>query len=63
MSTNDSPTQNGSDDELPAITTHREPRDLGGALYARCQGCGAESVHGAHSIIHREHCPHAEADR
>lgn len=48
-------------DRLPAITTHVEPRDQGGAVYIRCEGCGWE-VTGTDEerLEHRDGCEHAE---
>lgn len=40
----------------PEITHHVENAAQGGLRYARCESCGAESVMGAGSILHRESC-------
>ena len=50
------------DGGLPEITHHREPKKVGGERYARCEGCGSESIFGANSILHDDDCLRAEAD-
>jgi hypothetical protein len=50
-------------EELPEITHHVESPEVGGQPYARCEGCGVESVedsHGETSILHDDGCPHAD---
>ena len=46
----------------PAITYHRESPEVGGQRYARCEGCGIESVEdsqGETSILHNDGCPYS----
>jgi hypothetical protein len=53
-----------NDERLPEITYHRESPEVGGQRYARCEGCGVESVedsHGETSILHDDGCSHADA--
>jgi hypothetical protein len=45
---------------LPEITHHVESPEVGGQRYARCEGCGGESIFGESSILHDEECPRAE---
>jgi nitrite reductase/ring-hydroxylating ferredoxin subunit len=50
------------DNESPDVTWHRERPEVGGALYARCEECGAESVvdaRGDTGILHDAQCSHA----
>lgn len=44
---------------LPKITHHVEPPEVGGERYARCEGCGSESIFGVHRILHNGDCPRA----
>jgi len=37
-------------------STHKEPAYVGGATFARCRECGAESVFGPKSILHDADC-------
>lgn len=46
-------------EELPEITHHVEPPEVGGETYARCEGCGSEQIHGPEHILHDDDCPHA----
>jgi hypothetical protein len=48
---------------LPAITHHVESPEVGGEKYARCEGCGVESIFGPSSILHDDDCPRAEDNR
>jgi hypothetical protein len=45
---------------LPEITHHVESPEVGGQRYARCEGCGGESIFGPSSILHDKKCPRAE---
>lgn len=45
-----------SSNPLPAITTHIESSEQGGATYWRCGGCGCETVYGGDQLIHAEGC-------
>ena len=49
-----------ADGGLPRITNHREAPRFGGSRYARCEGCGVESVGGPNHILHNQDCPHAD---
>lgn len=50
-------------DDLPEITRHVEAPEYGGETYARCEGCGVESVGGPNHILHDGNCPHSEVRR
>lgn len=52
--------QVATDGGLPEITRHVEAPEYGGARYARCEGCGVESVGGADHILHNDECPHSD---
>lgn len=47
-----------TDGGKPRITHHREPEDVGGERYARCEGCGSESIFGEDKILHDRECEH-----
>jgi hypothetical protein len=55
MSTNDTQAEKPTDDSN-WYSTHKEPAHVGGATYARCRECGAESVFGPDSILHAAGC-------
>lgn len=51
-----------SDGGLPEITHHREPEHVGGERYARCEGCGSESIFGVSGMLHDDDCPRNNYD-
>lgn len=59
-------TDGGQAEELPEITHHREAKVHSGQQYARCEGCGSESVEdsdGDTSILHGDDCPRRDDSR
>lgn len=47
-----------TDGGLPEITHQYESEEVGGERYARCEGCGGESIFGESHILHDHECEH-----
>jgi len=60
MSTNTSTGRKSSGASVAQITHHVEPAKYGGETYARCEGCGRESVNGENSILHTSECSRSD---